>query len=230
MKSMPGWVAGFVVIASLAVAAPKGTVPRSSADKYALHAVRDRFGIGVVALSPEQARKQFVSDVSRCCVVVEVALYPGKDGKLDVSLNDLVLRQNNSEVGEKPASAKVVATKLQKKAQATRDVSVFPSVGVGYGSGGYDPGTGTRVPGGTYKQVGVGVGIGGSGSQPGSSDKDRSTTETELSEKGLPEGSASAPVSGYVYFPVMRKKNQTLTLEYTVGGEKVQLRLPQETK
>ena len=51
--------------------------------------------------------------------------------------------------------------------------------------------------------------------------------ETELTEKGLPEGSASAPVSGYVYFPVARKKNQTLTLEYTVNGEKVQLRLPQ---
>src|SRR5215475_9147187 len=191
MKAMLGWFAGLVLIASLAVAAPRGTVPRSSADKYALHAVRNRFSIGVVAVSPEQVRKQFVSDVNRCCVVVEVALYPGKDGKLDVSLNDLILHQNNSEVGEKPASAKVVATKLQKKAQATRDVSVYPSVGVGYGSGGYDPVTGTRQPGGTYKQVGVGVGIGGSGSQPGSSDRDRSAMETELSEKGLPEGPAS---------------------------------------
>jgi hypothetical protein len=227
MRAMLGRVAILVVIASFAVAAPKGTVPRSSADKYALHAVRERFSIGVFVISPEQARKQFVSDVNRCCVVVEVALYPGKDGKLDVSLNDLVLRQNNSEVGEKPASAKVVASKLQKKAEATRDISVYPSVGVGYGSGGYDPVTGTREPGGTYKQVGVGVGIGGSGSQPGSSDKDRSAMETELSEKGLPEGAASAPVSGYVYFPVARKKNQTLTLQYTVDGEKVELRLPQ---
>ena len=105
----------FVVIASIAIAAPKGTVPRPSVEKYALHAVRDRFSIGVVAVSPEQTRKQFVSDLNRCCVVVEVALYPGKDGKLDVSLNDLVLRQNNSTAGEKPASAKVVASKLQKK-------------------------------------------------------------------------------------------------------------------
>src|SRR5215475_11637214 len=191
MKARRGGVAVLVVIACLAVAAPKRTVPRSAAEKYTLHAVRDQFSIGVVAISPEQARKQFVSDLNRCCVVVEVAVYPGKDGKLDVSLNDLVLRQNNSEVGEKPASAKVVATKLQKKAEATRDISVYPSVGVGYGSGGYDPVTGTREPGGTYKQVGVGVGIGGSRSQPGSSDKDRSAMETELSEKGLPEGLAS---------------------------------------
>ena len=227
MSAKLGWAAAVVVIASLASAAPKGTVPRSSADKYALHAVREKFSIGVVTLSPEQARKQFVSDVNRCCVVVEVALYPSKDGKLDVSLNDLVLRQNNSEVGEKPASAKVISSKLQKKAEATRDISVYPSVGVGYGNGGYDPATGTRAPGGTYKQVGVGVGIGGSGPQAGSTDKDRAAMETELSEKGLPEGAASAPVSGYIYFPVARKKNQTLTLEYTLNGEKVQLRLPQ---
>jgi hypothetical protein len=221
MSAKLGCGAAVVVIASLAMAGPKGTVPRSSADKYALHAVREKFSIGAVTLSPEQARKQFVSDVNRCCVVVEVALYPSKDGKVDVSLNDLVLRQNNSGVGDKPASAKVVASRLQKKAEATRDISVYPSVGVGYGNGGYDPASGT------YKQVGVGVGIGGSGPQPGSTDKDRAAMETELTEKGLPEGAASAPVSGYVYFQVARKKNQTFTLEYTVNGEKVQLRLPQ---
>jgi hypothetical protein len=227
MRGTCWWAAVVVGMASLAAAAPKGTVPRSSAQQYALHAVRDGFSIGVVTLSPEQARKQFVSDVNRCCVVIEIALYPAKDGKLEVSLNDLVLRQNGGEVGEKPASAKVVASKLQKQAQSTRDITVVPSVGVGYGSGGYDPATGTRAPSGTYKQVGVGVGIGGSGSQSGSSDKDRAAMETELSEKGLPEGAASGPVAGYVYFPVARKKNAKLTLEYTVRGEKVQLTLPQ---
>ena len=221
------WAAVVVGTASLVAAAPKGTVPRSSAEKYALHAVRDGFSIGVVTPTPEQVRKQFVSDVNHCCVVVEVALYPAKDGKLDVSLNDLVLRQNGADVGEKPASAKVVASKLQKQAASTKDISVYPSVGVGYGSGGYDPVTGTRAPGGVYKQVGVGVGIGGSGPQSGSTDKDRTAMEAELSEKGLPEGAAAAPVAGYVYFPVTRKKNSTLTLEYTVRGEKVELKLAQ---
>ena len=227
MSAKCWWAAVVVGAASLAAAAPKGTVPRSSAQQYALHAVRDGFSIGVVALAPEQARKQFVSDVNRCCVVVEIALYPSKDGKLDISLNDLVLRQNGGEVGEKPASAKVVASKLQKQAQSTRDITVVPSVGVGYGSGGYDPATGTRAPSGTYKQVGVGVGIGGGGPQSGSSDKDRGAMEAELSEKGLPEGAASAPVAGYVYFPVARKKNAKLTLECTIRGEKVELSLPQ---
>jgi len=77
MKGKLGWAAALVAIASLVMAGPKGTVPRSSADKYALHATREKFSIGVVTLSPEQARKQFVSDVNHCCVVIEVA--PGSN-------------------------------------------------------------------------------------------------------------------------------------------------------
>jgi hypothetical protein len=220
------WTATVVGIASLMAAAPKGTVPRSSADRYAVHAVRNNVGVGVVLLTPEQARRQFVSDVNRCCVVVEVALYPAKDKSLPVSLDDFAMRVNGSEVSTKPSSAKVVATTLQKKAAATRDVSVYPTVGVGYGSGGYDPVTGARAPGGVYKQAGVGIGVGG-GQQSGSTDKDRAAMETELSEKGLPEGEASGPVAGYVYFPIARKKGTPLQLDYTLNGEKVVLRLPQ---
>ena len=52
--------------------------------------------------------------------------------------------------------------------------------------------------------------------------------ETELSEKGLTEGSASAPVAGYVYFPgTAKKKNPSLMLEYKVNGETISLMLPQ---
>ena len=215
------------LLSGMALAAPRGTVPRASAEKYALHATQDGVGIGVVLLSPEQARKQFVSDMNRCCVVLEIALYPEKDKPVAVSLDDLAISTVGSGSASKPASAKVVAATLQKKAADTRDVTVYPSVGVGYGSGGYDPVTGTRTPGGTYKQVGVGVGIGSNGPQAGSTDKDGAAMETELSEKGLPEGSASAPVAGYVYFPIARKKGASLQLSYIVHGQKVILRLPQ---
>jgi hypothetical protein len=227
MKWNRWWIAGILgVVSSFAFAGPKGTVPRSSFDRYALHAAQDGVGIGVVLLTPEQARKQFVSDLNHCCVVIEIALYPSKDKPLAVSLNDFTISEVGSESASKPASAKVIATTLQKKAANTRDVSVYPSVGVGYGSGGYDPVTGTRAPGGTYKQVGVGVGIGG-GSQPGSTEKDRAAMETELSEKGLPEGSAAAPVAGYAYFPIARRKGAALQLSYMVNGQKVVLKLPQ---
>ena len=51
--------------------------------------------------------------------------------------------------------------------------------------------------------------------------------ETELSEKGLPEGMASAPVAGYVYFPISTgKKDQTHELEYHWNGGKAILALP----
>jgi len=224
MKLKLRWSALLFVAVTLATAAPKGTVPRAAADRYSIHAERNGVGIGVILLSPEQARRQFVSDVNHCCVVAEVALYPAKEKALEVSLNDFVLRVDGSDIAAKPASAKVVAATLQKKARSTRDVTVYPTVGVGYESGGYDPNTGTQRSGGVYKQAGVGVGIGGSDPQPASTDKDRAAMETELSEKGLPEGSASAPVAGYVYFPLTsKKKKTTLKLEYKVNGEAVSL-------
>jgi len=227
MSRKIGWAAVVVCVASLATAGPKGTVPRSSADRYAAHTVWDGVGIGVVVLSSERARKEFVSDVNRCCVVAEVALYPAKDKALNVSLNDFVLRVKSSETSAKPASAGVIAARLQKKAGSDRDITVSPTVGVGYENAGYDPVTGTRGGGGMTRSAGVMVGIGGSGPKPASTDRDRAVMETELSEKGLPEGAAAAPVSGYVYFPIARKKNASLQLEYVLNGNKVVVALPQ---
>jgi len=212
-------------VGSLAGTGPNGTVPRTAVDRYLIHAMRDGVGIGIVLLSPEKARKEFVSDVNRCCVVAEIALYPAKDKGLDVSLNDFVLRVRNPEASAKPASAKVVAARLQKNAASDRDITVSPTVGVGYESAGYDPVTGTRTGGGVTRSAGVMVGIGG-GPNPASTDKDRAVMETELSEKGLPEGVTSAPVSGYVYFPVARKKNAHLELQYKLNGSTVVISLP----
>ena len=208
-------------------AAPKGTVPRAVATRYPAHAEQDGVGVGAKLLSRDEARKAFVSDVNDCCLVVEIALYPRKDKAMDVSLNDLTLRQTGSETAAKPSSAKLIAATLQKSSRAKRDISVYPSTEIGYGSGpAYDPNTGTQRAGGVYTRTGVGVGIGSPGA--GATDKDRSTMEMELSEKGLPEGSAAAPVAGYVYFPIhSTKKKASYELSYMVNGNKVLLSLPQ---
>jgi len=50
MSRKTGWAVVVVCIASLATAGPKGTVPRSSVDRYAAHTLRDGIGIGVVVL------------------------------------------------------------------------------------------------------------------------------------------------------------------------------------
>jgi hypothetical protein len=208
-------------------AAPRGTVPRAVATRYPAHAEQDGVGVGAKLLSRDEARKAFVSDVNDCCLVVEIALYPRKDKALDVSLNDLTLRQIGSETAAKPSSAKLIAASLQKSSRAKRDISVYPSTEIGYGSGpAYDPNTGTQRAGGVYTRTGVGVGIGSPGA--GATDKDRSTMETEFSEKGLPEGSATAPVAGYVYFPIhSTKKKVSYELSYVLNGNKVVLALPQ---
>jgi len=208
-------------------AAPRGTVPRAVATRYPAHAEQGGVGVGAKLLSREAARKAFVSDVNDCCLVVEIALYPRKDRAMDVSLNDLTLRQIGSETAAKPSSAKLIAATLQKSSRAKRDISVYPSTEIGYGSGpAYDPNTGTQRAGGVYTRTGVGVGIGSAGA--GATDKDRSTMEMELGEKGLPEGSATAPVAGYVYFPIhSTKKKASYELSYMLNGNKVLLSLPQ---
>jgi hypothetical protein len=211
-------------LASLAFAAPKGTVPRSSADRYPAHTRGDGISIGATLLTPKEARKTFVSDVNRCCVVIEFAIYPEKDKPLTVSLDSFTLRLTGSETAAKPSSAKVVSATLQKKAQDQRDVSVSPTAGVGYESGSaYDPATGTQRRGGVYTTAGVAVAIASPGGEPGSSEKDRAVMETELGEKGLPEGATTAPVAGYLYFPISRTQKATYQLEYMLNGNKVKL-------
>lgn len=226
---------GLICAVSVYADAPRGTVPRAAAERYPAHAVHAGVGVGAILLTPEQARKAFASDLDRCCRVVEVALYPQKDAPVKISLDDFVLRISGSDLATKPSTAEVLAAKLQKKASPPpsdgRDVAIYPTAGVGYESGGIDPITGQRRGGGVYTTAGVGVGIGGSQPpRPGSSDRDRRTMELELGEKGLPEGTASAPVAGYLYFtlPSGKEKDKKAAhqLEYTLNGEKVVLQLP----
>jgi hypothetical protein len=219
------WTAlAVALLVSLVFAAPKGTVPRSSANQYSVHAQSDGIALGARLLSAEEARKTFVSDINHCCVVVEFAIYPEKDQPLPVSLDSFTLRRTGSDTATKPSSAKVAAATLQKSAREQRDISVSPTVGVGYESGNvYDPATGRQRRGGVYTSTGVGVGIGSKGSDPGSSEKDRAVMETELSEKGLPEGTTATPVAGYLYFPISRVKKDTYQLEYMLNGKSVKL-------
>jgi len=82
----------------------------------------------------------------------------------------------------------------------------------------YDPVTGGQRGGGLSTGASVGVGTGRP--QSGTSEQDRRAMEMELSEKGLPEGKASKPVSGYLYFPVSGKKKHDFLLECNLGTEK----------
>lgn len=210
----------------LAWASPKGTAPRSSASDYPAHAQQDGVSIGGKLLTTAEVRKTFVSDLNRCCVVVEVAVFPKSGQNLEVSLDDVTLRIAGTDTAARPSSATVVSAALQKDARQQRDITVVPTVTVGYETGtGYDPVTGTGRSSGVYTGAGVGVGVGQRGDQPGVSDKDRSVMETELSEKGLPEGEAAHPVAGYLYFQIPKSKNAKYELQYKLNGNTVHLNL-----
>ncbi len=209
---------------------PRGSVPRSSANRYHSHAQSDGASVGAEMLTPKQVAKAFVSDLNRCCIVVEFAFYPNKEKvPQELSLDDFALYISGSDIGTKPQSATVVAASLQKKAGSASPVTVQTGASVGYESGTYtDPNTGqpTRVHG-VYTATEVGVGTGHPNPAPGSTERDRQIMETELSQKGLPEGKTEAPVAGYLYFSIRnRKKDAKYKLEYDCNGEKLVLSLP----
>jgi hypothetical protein len=209
--------------------APKGTVPRSAADKYAAHAQAGGAALGASLLTAKDVHKAFTTNLTRCCRVVEVALYPGKDKAIDVSPGDFVLRLAGTDTAIKASSAVVVAAQLQelhRNETAGRDVTTFGEAHVGYESG-IDPITGQRVHGvDTGGGVGVAVDNSPSGPRPASTDRNRYVMETELNEKALPDDKVSAPVAGYLYFALAKdNKKARHELEYILNGQKVSLKL-----
>ena len=216
---------------------PRGrTAPRSSAEKYHAHAQHGGVSIGAELLTRKHVSQVFAADLNRCCLVVQVAVYPKRDELLDLSLDDFTLIVEGSDTPVRPESATVVAAKLEKKS-SNPGITTSGSVGVGYESGTYiDPVTGrpVRVRGVTTS-AGVGVGVGG-GAPPAVADRDREVIDRELSEKGLPEAKIAIPVSGYLYFSLPKQKSKQKSgqkpaqnkyrLEYVLKGESLTLHLP----
>ena len=206
-----------ITVASVASAGPKGTVPREDAEKYHAHAERDGLVIGAEVLTPDQVHKKLPGNLNRCCIVVEVAVYPQKDKPLDVLLDDFALRPAETDVAARPMSPQVVAARLDKNPEVPSRVSTTETAGVGYESGTYiDPVTGRPVKyHGVSTEAGVGVGVGPDGTPSNNGDRNSANTEVELAEKGLPEGSASKAVAGYLYFPASIREKRKTPLELT---------------
>ncbi len=223
------WPLCVALLVVFAWAEPKGTVPRSAASQYPAHAEQSgTFSLGAKLLKTSEVRKTFVSDLNRCCIVIELAIFP-QDGKsVPISLDEISVKVSGNEITAKAASPTVISATLQKRAQQDRDVTVSPVSSIGYESGSvYDPSSGRVRGGGIYTSAGVGVGLGQRGAgQPGASDKDRAVMETELREKALPEGDASKPVGGYVYFQLSPKKDAKYQLLYTIADKQISLNLP----
>ena len=131
-----------------AAAADRGLPVRSNITDYSALAEEKGITVAAAVIDPEQVRGSFSTDLKEY-VVVEVAVYPKKDGApLDLDTMDFALHTDGRMV--RPTSARSVARINQNRSKGdSRDVTLYPSVGVHTGSWG----TGTSV--------GVGVGMGG---------------------------------------------------------------------
>jgi hypothetical protein len=170
--------------------------------------------------------QEFAARLNRCCLVVQVAVYPKKDESLEVSLDDFTLIVGDTDTPVRPQSARVISAKLEKQNGSRGGVATSGSASIGYESGTYiDAVTGQPVHvHGTTTSAGVGV---GDVVPPTVAEHDREVIKRELSEKGPPEAEIVIPVSGYLYFSIPKQKKDTkYRLEYAVKGETLKLQLP----
>ena len=206
----------------------RGSAPRSSAEKYKAHANHDGVSIGAELLTRKDVSKEFASDLNRCCVVVQVAVYPKTDETLNLSRDDFSLRVAGTDTVVRPLSPSEVSAKLQRKTNPDTPVITSASGGIGYEVGTHpDPVTGQPVHGHTLTTSVSVAGAAGRVASPAASEGDREAIERELNEKGLPQTKISVPVSGYLYFSLPKRKNDAkYRLEYGVKGSSLSLPLP----
>jgi hypothetical protein len=200
--------------AFLCSAANKGLPARNAPADYPAHGESKGIVVAAECADPDQVRGSFATDLTQY-TVCEVAVYPKKDGTaLDLQNMDFAMRADGRMV--RPVAPRSIAAINQRKGQArSRDVTLYPTVGVTTGTWG----TGTMV--------GVGVGMGGNAPGPASSDTDRRVMEQELEDKSLPDAVITKPVAGYLYFPVAagKRRADTYVLEYQSGDAEVKLTL-----
>ena len=236
------WLVIAILAGISAWAGQQGTVPKTAADKYAAHAENDGVKIGAARLSSGQTikafslDKTFAHDVTENCVVVEVALYPAKDGAVEVVPDNFALHVSGQDNVIKPSAPTAAVAAIPYYVQvgktsggggggimsAPRPQSDSPT-GVNRDpiTGMPRPNIGIRTPG---TDIGGGAGSSGQSGQA-SLPPERKELASKMTEKSLPQGNVTAPVSGYLYFSMETQKGEKYQLEYTLNGKSVVLPL-----
>lgn len=230
-------VAGAFVASAQAIT---GIHPRARAGDYDASQQRGTVTYAASVLSADQVKHIFAIDISKSYLVFEVACYPSQARQMRIDADDFLIKAGKDSEFVHPADAVTVASVIQQKNAPGRpsnnNSAVYTSANVGYESG-TDPYTGRRVHG-VYTGADVGVGPVDSGppfpAPPGSTPQDRMILESQLSDKALPQGSFSAPVAGFLYFPVKaikKKSNGAYQMNYLGDPSgKVQLRIPVKSR
>ncbi|MBV9033875.1 MAG: hypothetical protein JO182_05225 [Acidobacteriaceae bacterium] len=218
---------------------PKGIHPRSKPEDYAAHMQIQSHGmiIAATALSPDEVKHLFAFDISKNYVVFEVACYPEANGRLQLQADDFVVKTNDKLELAHRADSQTVAASIQQKntPRSPSTPTIYTEANVGYESG-TDPYTGRRVHG-VYTGGGVGVSNYPTPQYPGPGGypQDRELLENQLWNKSLPDGTFTAPVAGYLYFPsalLKKKTNGGYLLQYQSAdlSSRMDLQVPAKTK
>lgn len=239
---LPTTILAGAFLLSAQVQTPYGVHPRPSPAGYAVLQTTPSATFAASLVPRDEVKRLFSVDISKSYAVVEVGIYPSQSGAIQIAADDFLIKTgaSGSEYTH-PADAVTVASVIQDK-NTPRPLSrnsptVVTTAGVGYESG-TDPYTGRRVHG-VYTEAGTGVAMGGPDTFPpgpppkGSTDYDRMTLQQQLAQRALPNGSFSAPVAGFLYFPAkeMKKKNGVYELDYLTGGNgTVRLNIPAKTR
>lgn len=204
-----------VALALACWAANRGLPARNSPADYPGQGEANGIAIAAECMDPDQVKGSFATDLADYAVL-EVAIYPKKDGTpLDLQTMDFSLRLDGRMV--RPVEPRSIAGIIQRRAQnRTRDIVLYPTVGVSTGTWG----TGTMA--------GVGIGTGGGAPGPASTDADRRVMEQELDDRILTDAVITRPVAGYLYFPVAagKRKGGSWVLAYDSGPTQVQVTVP----
>ena len=218
----------FLVLLSSLALAQNPPAPRASASDYQASKVEAQYAVGAKLLSKTQIQNSFATPLAGHYVVVEVGFYPADGKTIDLERSNFTLAAtSDSKASVAPATPEEIATILQKRPASSRDVTLYPEAHVGYESYPVYNGTSVKQVGGPVVGAGTGVGVGRNPSAA-TTDSDRKTMETELSDKELKNGEASAPVAGYLYFPVTGKEKGNYELQYRGGDATTRLTLSEK--
>lgn len=214
------------VIAAAAIA-DTGTAVKSGPSEYQAHEALQGAVIAASILPADQVAKIFSSAVSKNFVVVDMAVFPERGRTFDVSAIDFSLNTSLAATASEVAWHGKKQPSLDPRIPSSQPVNVTTEVGVAVGSR-TDPVTGRTQHGvGTYG--GVAVDNYPRPAAPASTSSSADNTyviEGKLRGYELQDGPASAPISGYLYFPIVRKhKGDALVLEYSRSGERARLTL-----
>jgi hypothetical protein len=218
----------FCVTAMIA-AADTGTPTRPTAAQYDVHQEIADATIAATLLTPARTSTIFSTDVRKNFMVVEIAVYPGNGHTLDLSMVDFTLRTgpDSTDLAVTPENVAWHGKRMPGPSQSSRTVNVIGEAGIAVGTR-TNPVTGRTDHGvATYGAVGVDTRPQAVSTNPNSAADNIYRLETKLRALELQEGQVTHPISGYLYFPVSKKRNNVSpVLEYSRNGERTALSLP----